>query len=205
MRLNKQDGGKRQCIAITNNEVAADEQNELRKQNLRPGDEEWEKWGICDYVTKPRVKAVINGLTPENQPIKGSYKSVDESPISDGLEENAEFFTLTYEAPLPISHNLAYKKIAPLLWLRAGSQGEQIDALPDEGFKVVETYGLLVDLDTSTEFCDAIAGSEAVKIAYIVTNDDRRFQSIARTLPEEVEPVRLYESYLNNFKISSGE
>lgn len=29
MRLNKQDGGRRQCICVTNNEVSADEQNEL--------------------------------------------------------------------------------------------------------------------------------------------------------------------------------
>ncbi|HHJ4160240.1 TPA: site-specific DNA-methyltransferase, partial [Citrobacter freundii] len=47
MRLNKQDGGRRQCISVTNNEVAADEQKKLREAGLRPGDAEWEKWGIC--------------------------------------------------------------------------------------------------------------------------------------------------------------
>jgi adenine-specific DNA-methyltransferase len=52
MRLNRQDGGSRQCISVTNNEVGADEQNDLRKQGLRPGDAEWEQWGICDYITK---------------------------------------------------------------------------------------------------------------------------------------------------------
>lgn len=31
MRLNRQDGGRRQCISVTNNEVAADEQTALRK------------------------------------------------------------------------------------------------------------------------------------------------------------------------------
>lgn len=43
MRLNRQDGGRRQCISVTNNEVAADEQMMLRGQGLRPGDTEWEK------------------------------------------------------------------------------------------------------------------------------------------------------------------
>jgi len=205
MRLNKQDGGQRQCISVTNNEVAADEQKALFKKGLRPGDDEWEKWGICDFITKPRVKAAITGLTPDGKPIKGDYKFNDEFPIADGFEENAEFFTLTYEAALPVSHNLAFKKIAPLLWLRAGSQGMRINSLPDEGWKVVEKYGLLVDLDNSTEFCKAIKKMSSAHVAYIVTNDDRRFQSIARRLPETVEPVRLYESYLNNFKISSGE
>jgi adenine-specific DNA-methyltransferase len=37
MRLNKQDGGRRQCISVTNNEVAASEQKLLREQGLRPG------------------------------------------------------------------------------------------------------------------------------------------------------------------------
>jgi adenine-specific DNA-methyltransferase len=31
MRLNRQDGGRRQCISVTNTEVAADEQTSLRK------------------------------------------------------------------------------------------------------------------------------------------------------------------------------
>ncbi len=46
MRLNRQDGGRRQCISVTNNEVAADEQKAaLGKNGLRPGDPEWEKLG----------------------------------------------------------------------------------------------------------------------------------------------------------------
>jgi len=205
MRLNKQDGGKRQCISVTNNEVGADEQKALKEQGLRAGDQEWEQWGICDYITKPRVGAAITGLTSDGDSIKGDYKFTDEFPLSDGLEENAEFFTLTYEAALPVSHNLAFKRIAPLLWLRAGSRGSRIDSLPEEGWKVVGSYGLLVDLDTSTPFVKAIKQQPSIGVAYIVTNDDRRFQTIARRLPESVEPVRLYESYLNNFKISSGE
>jgi len=35
MRLNKQDGGRRQPIMVTNNEVAADERKALREQGLR--------------------------------------------------------------------------------------------------------------------------------------------------------------------------
>ena len=52
MRLNLQDRGRRQCIGITNNEVAPDQEDELRRQGLRPGDPEWERWGICEYITK---------------------------------------------------------------------------------------------------------------------------------------------------------
>jgi len=38
MRLNHQDSGRRQCISVTNNEVASTEQEVLRKKGLRPGD-----------------------------------------------------------------------------------------------------------------------------------------------------------------------
>lgn len=205
MRLNRQDGGRRQCISVTNNEVAADEQTALRKQGLRPGDPEWEQWGICDYITKPRVKAAITGQTPSGEPIKGDYKVTDEFPMSEGFEENAEFFTLTYETPVSVNHNLAFERVAPLLWMRAGSAGRRIDTLPAQGWDVVDTYGLLTNLDHTTAFCRAVEKACGLRVAYIVTNDDRRFQAVARRLPDSVEPVRLYESYLSNFQFSNGE
>src|SRR5215213_2753724 len=205
MRLNRQDSGRRQSICITNNEVAATEHESLRKSGLRPGDGEWEKWGICDFVTKPRLKAVITGCRPDGEPIKGDYKFTDEFPMSEGFEENVEFFTLTYETPLSVNHNLAFVRIAPLLWLRASSCGKRIDKLPDNGWAVVDSYGLLVDVDGATPFIKAVSNAQGLRIAFIVTDDDRRFQSIARRLPEAVEPVRLYESYLTNFSFANGE
>ncbi len=204
MRLNKQDGGRRQCISVTNNEVAADEHNALKKKNFRAGDPDWEKWGICDYITKPRIKAAIAGKTPEGEPIKGDYKFTDEFPMADGFEENAEFFTLTYETPVSVNHNRAFARIAPLLWLRAGSEGRRIDKEPAEGWDVADTYSLLVNLDKAAPFTEAIAAKDGIHIAYIVTDDDKRFQAMARVLPDGVEPVRLYESYLNNFRFVTG-
>lgn len=205
MRLNRQDGGERQCISITNNEVAAEEQKQLREKGLRPGDKEWEKLGICDYITKPRIQAAITGKTPEGKPIKGSYKFTDEFPMSDGFEANAEFFTLTYEAKTAVNHNLAYSRIAPLLWLRAGAQGKRIDKLPKTGWTLADTHGLLTDVDKASDFIQAVHQASSLRIAYVVTDDDRRFQAIARRLPREVEPVRLYEAYLTNFSFASGE
>ncbi|WP_138471796.1 site-specific DNA-methyltransferase [Poseidonocella sp. HB161398] len=204
MRLNRQDGGRRQCISVTNNEVAADEQASLCKNGLRPGDPDWEKLGICDYITKPRIAAAITGRTPEGEDIKGDYKFTDEFPMAEGFEENAEFFTLTYESHVAVGANFTFKRIAPLLWMRAGSEGRRIDDLPAAGWDVADTYGLLVDLDRAAVFCDAAAAQPTLRIAYVVTDDDRRFQAVARALPDSVEPVRLYESYLSNFRFSMG-
>ena len=204
MRLNKQDGGRRRCISVTNNEVAADEQAQLRTNGVRPGDPEWEQWGICDYITKPRIAAAITGRTPDGEPIKGDYKFTDEFPMSEGFSESAEFFTLTYENPVAVSHNVAFARIAPLLWMRAGSCGARIEKIPNAGWAVVEAYGLLTEPDEATPFVRAVRNATDLRIAFIVTDDDRRFQAIARRLPDGVEPVRLYESYLTNFAFSNG-
>jgi adenine-specific DNA-methyltransferase len=205
MRLNKQDGGRRQCISVTNNEVSADEQRKLREARLRPGDPGWEEHGICDFITKPRIRAAITGETPEGEPIKGDYKFTDEFPMAEGFEENAAFFTLTYESPVAIGHNRAFERIAPMLWLRAGAEGRVIERVAEAGWDVVDTYGVLFDLDHTDAFCEAVAKADGLRVAFVVSDDDRRFQSVVRRLPEGVEPVRLYESYLSNFRFVAGE
>lgn len=203
MRLNKQDGGRRRSICITNNEVSASETQKLRSDGLRPGDPEWERLGISELIAKPRVRAAITGRTPDGETINGDYKFTDEFPMADGFEENAEFFTLTYEAPLRVASHREFRKIAPLLWIRAGSQGRRIDDI-SSGWDVADTYGVLADLDKASDFFDAITRAEALGVVYIVTDEDRLFESLARELPADIEPVRLYESYLRNFEIESG-
>lgn len=203
MRLNRQDKGQRRSISVTNNEVAADEQTRLRRAGLRPGDPEWEKWGICEYITKPRIRAAITGSTPEDEPINGEYKFTDVFPMSDGFEENAEFFTLTYESPLRVSSNREFAKIAPLLWMRAGSRGRRIDDVT-AGWDVTESYGVIADLNQTEGFLKEVKANEDVRLAFIVTDEDRLFESVVRELPEQVEPVRLYEAYLRNFEIETG-
>jgi len=205
MRLNRQDGGHRVSISVTNNEVGADEQAALRAKGLRPGDPEWEQWGICDYITKPRIRAAIEGKTPDGQPIRGDYKFTDVFPMADGFDENVEFFTLTYEAPLRVQANRDFERIAPLLWMRAGSRGRRIETVPDAGWDVADAYGVLVDLDRAYEFAAAVRDGESVTHAFVVTDDERLFQAVVRDLPEHVEPVRLYESYLTNFRIDATQ
>lgn len=202
MRLNKQDGGRRVSISVTNNEVSADEQKNLRKKGMRPGDSDWEQLGICDFITKPRIEAAIIGKTPDGNPVKGEYKFTDEFSMADGFEANAEFFTLTYETPLRVTANLAFDRIAPLLWLRAGSTGRRIEIL-DEGWDVAETYGVLSNLDKTDKFAEAVAGNTGVTHVFIITDEDRLFEAVVRELPANVECVRLYDDYIRNFEIDA--
>ena len=203
MRLNRQDGGRRRSICITNNEVSADEQVSLRNRGLRPGDDEWEALGICDYITKPRLLAAVTGMTPENKPVAGDYKFIDEFPISEGFEENVEFFTMTYEAQRSVAHHKSFEAIAPLLWLKAGATGRRVD-VPTESFDVADAYGVLFDLDHTNKFIAELAATPEAQMAFIVTDDDRGFQMVCADLPPRVEAVRLYSSYLTNFTINVG-
>lgn len=204
MRLNHQDGGRRRCICVTNNEVSDDEAKRFTKKGLRQGDPEWEARGICEYVTKPRIKAAITGLTPEGEPIKGDYKFTDEFPMADGFEENAVFFDLTYQDELMVGLDQAFGEIAPLLWMRAGSEGRIIKERKRD-FDVSEHYAVLFDYAYASRFLEAIAGNDKLRVVYIVTDQDSRFQDVAWALPDGIEPVRLYESYLRSFRISHGE
>lgn len=205
MRLNKQDGGRRRSILVTNNEVSFEEAKQLAKAGHRPGDPEWEKLGICDYVTMPRIEAAITGKTPTGDPIKGDYKFTDEFPMADGFEANARFFTLTYEPPTRVRHGLAYKQIAPLLWMKADQFGRVIESIPDRGWDVAESHGVIENLAAVESFADAIRETGTVTTAYIVTDDDLAFQStVSRLDGLDVECVQLYSTYLTNFAFTQS-
>ena len=203
MRLNREDGGRRRSILVTNNEVSDEEAGLLEMDGKKPGDPDWEAYGICEHVTKPRIRAAITGKTPDGDPIKGEYKFGDEFPMADGFDENAEFFDLTYEDPERVRHGLGFEAIASLLWLRAGSEGTRIGSV-DGPFAVADTYAILFDVDAAANFVGAVRTKSDLRIALVVTDDETQFQVIARQLPHSVEAVRLYASYLDNFRIQAG-
>jgi adenine-specific DNA-methyltransferase len=203
MRLNRQDGGQRRSILVTNNEVSAEEAHDLRKKGFAPGDPEWEELGIFEHVTRPRIEAAINGRTPEDKPIKGEYRFVDKFPMEEGFEENAEFFDLTYEDPERIRYGLGFEAIAPLLWFKAGSEGSRIEAVEGK-FAMADTYAILFDLDGAAAFVAAVREQPRLRLAYVVTDDERQFQAVAGQLPRSVESTRLYAAYLDNFRVQAG-
>lgn len=203
MRLNHQDGGRRRSISITNNEVSEDESKKLTKRGLRQGDPEWEALGVCQYVTKPRVTAAITGKTPEGDPIKGDYKFTDEFPMADGFEENAVFFDLTYEDPDAVELGVAFEEIAPLLWLRAGSRGSIIK-YEQPGFAMADAYAVLFDFASVGAFIDAVKQNASIRCAYVITDDTARYASVKAQLPG-LDVVRLYENYLQSFKIAAED
>lgn len=204
MRLNKQDGGRRRSISVTNNEVSAEEQRTLRESGLRPGDSEWEALGIADYVTKPRVTAAITGKTPEGDPIKGDYKFTDEFPMSDGFEANARYFSLEYLNPVMVEYGYAFSRIAPLLWIRAGQVGPVIEELPDRGWEVTDYYAVIENCDDAPTFTEAVKERPGITHVYIITDNVSVYRRVARGFDDSIQAIQLYESYLTNFAINAS-
>jgi adenine-specific DNA-methyltransferase len=65
IHLNREDGGTRRFIVITNNEVSASDAKRLRAAGHQPGDDTWEAEGVFRKVLEPRIRAVVSGLRPD--------------------------------------------------------------------------------------------------------------------------------------------
>ncbi len=206
-RLNQEDAGRRQSISVTNNEVSADEARTLAQRGHRQGDSDWEKEGIFELVTRPRIVAAVTGATPDNQPVKGEYKFNNESPMSDGFEESVEFIELRYLDIEDVELDLAFESVAPLLWMRAGGMGRVIEKRCDDvgaprSFDSTEHYGVLFEPDDWRVFVEQLP--ESATTVFVVTDSPSVFAAVASELPSGTDVVRLYENYVTTFAINRG-
>lgn len=107
--LNAEDGGHRQCIMVTNNEVSVDEEKKLTQQGYKKGDAEWEKLGIAKYVTWPRTVCSIEGKDIKGNPLKGNYITDcgREIKMSDGFKCNVKYFKCDWTPRRPEDYLLS--------------------------------------------------------------------------------------------------
>jgi len=204
--LNAEDGGHRRCICVTNNEVSADEQRQFVCSCLRPGDTDWEKYGIANYVTWPRTKCSIEGKDINGGSLDGNYgqpaKDIDfgyDLPMSEGFKANAIFCELTYESAWPIRLDRAFDAIAPILWMQAGCRGPIIRRI-GKSYLTTDYYGVLFDYNQSSKFCEKVKSTPSIKTVFVVTDDQRRYSNICKRLPN-IDVHRLYETFLRTFEI----
>ena len=217
MRLNRQDGGRRRCVSVTNNEVAADEQAALAARGLSPGDAEWEQWGICRHIAFPRLKAAITGTTPDGDPIKGDYKFTDEFPMAEGFEANLACFKLDFLEKERVSLRRAFREILPLLWLKAGAVGPRPELKrgdPEPALFAPEGGNFVVLLDETRRgrLLKALEGRAGLSQVFIVTDADESFKTMAQDVREvagkanvDLQVVQLYRDYLLNFMINKNQ
>ena len=204
-RLNKQDGGNRRFIMVTNNEVSDEEAKEMRSKGLAPGDLEWESRGIYQYITRPRIEAAITGVRHDGSIAEAEYKFTDIFPMSEGFAENVLFLELEYLDSNNVSRGKVFESIAPLLWMKAGFTGEIIRE-ESSTFTVDPkcNYAILFDVQSWPEFVDEVREHGSIKYVFIVTDSRAAYQQVIQELGSSIGSTLLYEDYLRNFEINLG-
>lgn len=205
-RLNRQDGGMRRSILVTNNEVSDEEAGALRNAGHFPGQSEWEALGIFEHVTVPRVKAAFTGKTPSGSDIEGDYKFSDEFPMAEGFKENVEFFELTYLDRNTVAQGKAFEAIAPLLWMKFGAVGAKITKVKKPFAAPADAlYAILFDINHWQKFTETVRARNDLRHVCIVTDSVAQYQQIVAELPPTLGASMLYEDYLRNFEINAGD
>lgn len=202
--LNAEDGGKRRCIMVTNNEVSASEANILKKKGYQPGDNEWERLGIARYVNWPRTVCSIEGHDINGNPLKGNYLGAD-IPMSDGFAANAQFFKLSFLDKKAVAMDMQFKELLTTLWMKAGAVGE---CPVIESSEIDEYYifpknkmAILKEEDAYMQFKEAMKGHEEVQTLFIITDSDSDFREMSADF-EGKRCYQLYRDYLDNFSIN---
>lgn len=191
IRLNGEDGGNRQAILVTNNELGKDEDKKLRAQGYLPGSSEYEAFGVFHHVTKPRIKTVLTGVRE------------DGSKFSDGIPgQSAVFLELTYEDRNDVEFGRVFERVSPLLWIRSGSTGSILTTKQKTPNYVVSPdscYAVLFNTDKAAELAPLL--HDGIKHVYIVTDSNEYFRSAASAFPSHLaeSAVKLYKDHVNAF------
>jgi adenine-specific DNA-methyltransferase len=217
--LNAEDGGKRRCILVTNNEVSENEEASLTRRGFKPGDEEWETEGICRAITIPRCKYVIQGGRDDGTELSGTY--LNGRALSEGFEANLRAFRLDFLDPSRVERGCHFEDIAPILWLMAGAQGD-CDPHQDSNYGTLAgervwwlptgaPLAVLLDEHSLPEFLVALhtrsSQEPGVRLVCLITDSHDAFNEMSdqvRELLPNVQTRMLYRNYLDNFRLQDN-
>lgn len=204
--LNAEDGGKRRCILVTNNEVSADEAKELTKQGVKPGDPEWERLGIAHYVTWERTRCSIEGHDINGEPLKGNYIGSD-LPMADGFKANAVFFKLGFLDKTRVALGAQFKELLPVLWMKANAVGccpiIEGEILPDMLVLPQNHFAVLLEELSFKKFSEELEKYPEIDTVFIVTDSVNAYREMIRSMDGK-QTYQLYRDYLDNFRINTG-
>ena len=197
--LNKEDGGHRRCIMVTNNEVSADEESAFRERGLHKGDEEWEKYGIARYVNWPRTKCSIEGIDVNGQPIHGDYITSNTQEIP----QNRSIKQLSFDIPVGRQGINVKKQIVALINDKNMPQNSVTDDCP---YIVKEdaSTAILFDINSFDDFFKEI--HEDIETIYVVSSNNKAFNAVKRELnelPERTKTVPVTFPMSEGFKANA--
>ena len=200
--LNSEDNGQRHCVLVTNNEVNEKVAKELNEQGIYAGQPEFEKYGICESVTWPRSKYVVNGKRDDGIELAGAY--LNEREMKAGFEENIEYFRLDFLDPQEVAVGEKFEAILPILWLMSGAQGKRENSKGEKAWFIPKgsPFAVLIEEHAFNQFKQAIAKRNDLTHIFLVTDSLEAYRSMISQLPENIKTKMLYKSYLDNFRIN---
>lgn len=201
--LNAEDGGKRRCILVTNNEVSESEAKSLTERGFKPGDEQWEALGIARHVTWPRTVCSIQGKDINGKPLKGNYLG-NEIPMAEGFSTNAIYFKLGFLDKDKVTLGMQLNELLPILWLKAGAIGQcpAVDLSKQSILIAVQNhFAILIEESCFAEFSEEIHKHPEIQTVFLITDSDTGYQNMVSHL-NACDTYQLYRDYLDNFRIN---
>lgn len=157
--LNKEDGGNRRCIMVTNNEISAEEEETFKAKGLHKGDEEWEKYGIARYVNWPRTKCSILGIDVNGKPLEGDYISAN----TEDVVQKRTIKQFSLDLPEGKAGEKLQKQILQLVGKKSNTE-------------------VLFNVDDIDDFMENI--DDATDTIYVVTANNKDFKDAKEALAE---------------------
>ena len=182
--LNATDGGHRQCILVTNNEVSEEENRALTAKGFQPGQEEWEQHGICRSVTWARSKFTTLGRRNDGTPLPGDYLTGKQ--ITREKHRSIRQLGFVEGRNLPLAQR---KQIAALL---PGVTQNKIDDGPwflDEDIAV----SVLWDVRQASAWLEALSEADHVNDLCVATTESRLFAALKAQVIETLRPLEIVE------------
>ena len=195
--LNKEDGGHRRCIMVTNNEVSEEEENILKERGLTPADEEWKSLGIARYVAWPRAVASVTGIDVDGNTIVGEYLTYleEEKEIARKFKKISyakEFSLLTLSERKDLISELSDGKIAK-------------NKVTAETLYVVDEdidISILLDDSAVEDWLEELESADHIHTFYIITQNNRLFNAAKARIVEMLGGFKISES--KTFPMAEG-
>ncbi|HCK24824.1 MAG TPA: site-specific DNA-methyltransferase, partial [Bacteroides graminisolvens] len=186
--LNSEDGGKRRCILVTNNEVSEAEAKELKAAGYQPGDPEWEKHGICRSVTWPRTEYSILGRRADGTVLSGEYFTNQTTT----KEVNRSFYQLGFVENPAALVPAGKKQIVALI---GKDKLPQSLVKADSRFIVSEKHkvSVLFDPEAADEWLAALEDQEHITDFYIVAKDSKTYNRIKQRVVDLLGTITVTE------------
>lgn len=182
--LNATDGGQRQCILVTNNEVSEEENRTLTAQGFQPGQDEWEQHGICRSVTWPRSKFTMLGKRDDGTPLPGDYLTGKQ--VTREKPRTIRQLGFAEGRNLPLAQR---KQVAALL---PGVVQSKIDDGPWFLSDDVPV-SVLWDVRQAPAWLDALSEADHVNDLCVVTTESRTFTALKAQIVEALGPQEVAE------------